>query len=246
MTTEAISALDAEQARALELFRSLSAEEWAAPSDCAGWRVQDVAPTWARCSTRSPTPARSTAGPARTWRPTPRCRWEPGRTGRAREVLADYEEWSAKGREALVALQGQGVATTVVPLANLGSHPLHLLANALVFDHYCHLRWDIAAPNGPVARDLPQDHAVLTETMTWMLAGLPQMCTDALSVVDRPVTLVFDGPAGAAGRCSPRPSPAGSRPSCPTPTAARQRSCGPRRTSSCAGGPSGGTGGPWT
>ena len=70
---------------------------------------------------------------------------------------------------------------------------------------------------------------MLTETMTWMLAGLPQMCTDALSVVDRPVTLFFDGPGGGelvvaatggAGRahvCRAR-----------TRTAARQRSCGPR------------------
>ena len=37
---------------------------------------------------------------------------------------------------------------------------------------------------------------MLAETMTWMLTGLPQMCTSALAVVDRPVTLVFDGPGG--------------------------------------------------
>ena len=160
------------------------------------------------------------------------------------EVLADYEEW-AQGRAALVALQAPGVATTVVPLANLGSHPLHLLANALVFDHYCHLRWDVAAPNGPIARDLPQDPAVLTETMTWMLTGLPQMCTSALAVVDRPVTLVFDGPGGGDWTLQPPSEDGAPRRSSTAGTTAPRRSCGPPRTTSCAGGPSGGTGGRW-
>ena len=196
MTTEAITALDAEHARALELFGSLSPEEWAAPSDCAGWRVQDVAAHMAAVfqTIADPGSVEGAAGPdveANAEVPVGARRdWT------SADVLADYEAWSEKGRAALVALQAPGVATTVVPLANLGSHPLHLLANALVFDHYCHLRWDIAAPNGPVVRDLPQDPAVLTETMTWMLTGLPQMCTSALAVVDRPVTLVFEGPGG--------------------------------------------------
>ena len=247
MTTEAISALDAEQARALELFRSLSAEEWAAPSDCAGWRVQDVAAHMGAVFHTIADPGSIDGGSSPDVEANAEVPVGARKDWTSAEVLADYEEWSAKGREALVALQGQGVATTVVPLANLGSHPLHLLANALVFDHYCHLRWDIAAPNGPVARDLPQDPAVLTETMTWMLAGLPQMCTDALSVVDRPVTLVFDGPGG--GRLVAAATDRARRAHVRRARRRRQRG-GSRavhgRTSSCAGGPSGGTGGQWT
>ena len=96
-------------------------------------------PTWRRCSRRSPTRARWRAPAAPTWKPTPRCRWALGGAGRAPEVLADYEEWATRPRRPRRPA-GSGAATTVVPLANLGSHPLHLLANALVFDHYCHLR----------------------------------------------------------------------------------------------------------
>jgi uncharacterized protein (TIGR03083 family) len=209
MTTEAISALDAERARALELFRSLSAQEWAAPSDCAGWRVQDVAAHMGAVFHTIADPGSIDGGSSPDVEANAEVPVGARKDWTSAEVMADYEEWGAKGREALVALQGQGVATTVVPLANLGSHPLHLLANALVFDHYCHLRWDIAAPNGPVGRDLPQDPAVLTETMTWMLAGLPQMCTDALSVVDRPVTLVLDGPGGGGWSLQPPTEPGG-------------------------------------
>ena len=44
-----------------------------------------------------------------------------------------------------------------------------------------------------------------------MLAGLPQMCADALSMVDRPVTLVFDGPGGGRGSLQPPRAAAGSR-----------------------------------
>jgi uncharacterized protein (TIGR03083 family) len=196
MTTEAITALDAEQARALELFGSLTPDEWAAPSDCAGWRVQDVATHMGAVFQTIADPGSIEGGTGPDVEANAEVPVDARRDWTSAEVVANYEEWSGKGREALVALQGPGIGTTVVPLANLGSHPLHLLANALVFDHYCHLRWDIAAPNGPVARDLPQDPAVLAETMAWMLAGLPQMCTAALSVVDRPVALVFDGPGG--------------------------------------------------
>jgi uncharacterized protein (TIGR03083 family) len=208
MTTEAVTALDAEQARALELFNSLTAQEWAAPSDCAGWRVQDVAAHMGAVFHAIADPGSIDGGSSPDVEANAEVPVGARRDWTSAEVVADYAEWSAKGREALVALQGPGVGTTVVPLANLGSHPLHLLANALVFDHYCHLRWDIAAPNGPIARELPQDAAVLTETMTWMLAGLPQMCTHALSVVDRPVTLLFDGPGGGEWSLQP-PTEAG-------------------------------------
>ncbi len=42
MSREAVDALRAERDEVLTLARSLSPEEWASPSDCDGWRVQDV------------------------------------------------------------------------------------------------------------------------------------------------------------------------------------------------------------
>ena len=43
MTSIAIQALRAEHSHALALFDSLTDAEWALPSGCTGWRVQDVA-----------------------------------------------------------------------------------------------------------------------------------------------------------------------------------------------------------
>ena len=86
------------------------------------------------------------------------------------------------------------MADMVVPISDLGTHPLRLLGNAIAFDHYCHLRHDIPIDR---AAALPRDPATLTAVLEWMLAGLPQMCAEALAGVPaQPVNLVFDGPGG--------------------------------------------------
>lgn len=113
------------------------------------------------------------------------------------QVVAAYDEWSIKGVAALAALQEPPMADVVVPISDLGSHPLHLLANAIVFDHYCHLRHDIGTAIDRAAA-LPHADGSLAATLDWMLAGLPQMCASELAeAVQQPVNLVFDGPGGA-------------------------------------------------
>jgi hypothetical protein len=106
------------------------------------------------------------------------------------EVKAEYRTWSEKGITTLASMQEPPMATMVVPMANLGSHPLRLLGNAIAFDHYCHLRHDIGAAVRRAA-DLPHDPLVLEATIEWMLAGIPQMCTEALAACDTGVNLVF-------------------------------------------------------
>jgi hypothetical protein len=188
----------AERDEALALGASLSAEEWMAASDCAGWRVKDVFahmssvfrqvadPTSAVEGTTDDTEANQELYVAE------RKDWPPA------QVLEEYREWSEKGIAALAGLQEPPTADTVVPLNDLGSHPLHLLANALVFDHYCHLRNDVLAPNGPIERPaLPSDDLRVGPTIEWMLAGLPQMCAANLEgKLDPPINLVLTGPGG--------------------------------------------------
>lgn len=204
MTTDAMAALATEHANALALMRSLTPEEWAMPSDCDGWRVQDVfchmASVFHQIADPGSMPEAGTdkAEEAAEVPIAARRGWT------AQQVVDEYVEWSEKGIGALGGLQEPPMAEVVVPLGDLGSHPLHLLANAIVFDHYCHLRHDILQPSGPIDRPpLPEDDAALRATMTWMLAGLPQMCAAALPVVDRPVSLVMEGPGG--GRWVLRP-----------------------------------------
>ena len=90
------------------------------------------------------------------------------------------------------------MADAQVPLSDLGTHPLNLLGNAIVFDHYCHLRYDIGAVIDRAAA-LPQDEGALVATREWMLAGLPQMCAEALAgALQQAVNIVFDGPGGGS------------------------------------------------
>ena len=89
------------------------------------------------------------------------------------------------------------MAETVVPLGNLGSHPLHLLANALVFDHYCHLRVDLLRPRGPIDRELPPpDDALIAPAVGWMIAGIPQMQPGLAQSLTGRIRLVLSGAGG--------------------------------------------------
>jgi uncharacterized protein (TIGR03083 family) len=211
MTQLAITGLQSEITRAKELFASLSDEEWLAPSGCAGWRVQDVAQHMASVYQQIADPTSidmGDSGQAESSAEVPvqaRKEWTP------QQVMDAYEEWSTKGLAALTGLQDPAMADVVVPLSDLGEHPLHLLANAIAFDHYCHLRHDIGAAVERAAQ-LPQDPDVLAPTLEWMLAGLPQMCADQLAAAPKQaVNLVFDGPAANSYCLTPGDAAAGPR-----------------------------------
>lgn len=205
MTAAAIDALRAERGHVLDLIASLTAADWEAPSDCAGWRVQDVIGHMSAVFVAVSGGATAQADP-----PTDDAERnadaavDERRGWTSAEVAAEYERSSEAAIAGLAALQGTPMGDTVIPLGNLGHHPMHLLADALAFDHYCHLRHDLIAPGGPLVRDpLPSDDLRLVPTMTWMLAGLPQMCAEALRIVDRPLQLVFEGPGGGTWHLIP-------------------------------------------
>jgi hypothetical protein len=96
-------------------------------------------------------------------------------------------------------MQEEPLASTPLPIAELGTYEMHQLADAYAFDLYCHLRVDVLGPRGPIERDLPAaDDARLTPAVGWMLAGLPQMQGDVFAFVDRPLTLRLTGPGGGS------------------------------------------------
>ncbi len=192
MSRAAIDALRAEQQRALTLFASLTPDEWQAASGCTDWRVQDVAQHMAATFHQIADPSTIEGGSSEHAEENAEVPVQARREWTVDEVLAEYREWSDKGVDALAGLQEPPLADTVIPLSDLGSHPMHILANAIVFDHYCHLRHDIGAAV-PRAADLPRDEASLDATLEWMLAGLPQMCAAGLERCTQGVNLVFDG-----------------------------------------------------
>jgi uncharacterized protein (TIGR03083 family) len=186
----AIEALRAEQQRALELFASLSVDEWQAASGCDGWRVQDVAQHMASVFHSIADASSIEGGSSDDVEQNAEVPVQARRSWTTDEVMAEYREWSDKGIAMLEMMQAPPMADTVIPLANLGSHPMHILGNAIVFDHYCHLRHDIGAAIDRAA-ELPHDPAALRATIEWMLAGVPQMCSAALGSCDQGVNLVF-------------------------------------------------------
>ncbi len=120
----------------------------------------------------------------------------------AEQILADYR---TLGEQAIAGLEGlQGVEETM-DLGDLGTHPMHLIANAFAFDHYTHIRVDVLAPGGPVDRPAPpvtEDH--LAASADWILAGIPQM-SPAAAV--EPIDLELTGPGGRTARVGPEGDP---------------------------------------
>jgi uncharacterized protein (TIGR03083 family) len=196
MTAAAIPALESEVNYARELFSTLTPAEWHAASGCDGWRVQDVVQHMAATFQQIVDASSIDMGDSEKVEESAEVPVQARRDWTTDQVLAAYEEWVDKGVAALASLQEPPMAERVVPISDLGSHPLHLLGNAIVFDHYCHLRYDIGAAVDRAA-ELPQDDAALSATIEWMLAGIPQMCTAELAgAPQKAVNLVLEGPGG--------------------------------------------------
>ena len=197
MTKAAIEALQIESNRARDLFASLTDDEWQQPSGCTDWRVQDVAQHMASVFHSIADPSTIEGGESADVEQNAEVPVQARKQWTPQQVIAEYDEWSVKGIGALSTMQDPGMAEMVIPLGNLGQHPMHILGNAIVFDHYCHLRHDIGAAVQRAA-DLPRDGASLGATLEWMLAGTPQMCAEALAGCSQGVNLQFDGPGGGS------------------------------------------------
>jgi uncharacterized protein (TIGR03083 family) len=203
MSELAVDGFRAERASLLEIANSLSDEEWNAPSDCEGWTVRDVYANLASTIHGIVDPAfmadMSGGTEAAMEAPVAERRSRP-----IADVLAEYEEFSAKAADAGAMLQGEGVGDTLLPMGDLGTHPMRLLPNILLFDSYCHLRNDILKPNGPIDRPQPpNDEQRVGPTVEWMMAGLPWMCDRLAAIVDRPLVLEFTGAGGGTFTIAP-------------------------------------------
>ncbi len=177
MTQDAVDAVRLAVDEAKQILPTLSAAEWAAPSRCPGWRVQDLvahmSSNFKETVDPSPPPPEPPALPAEAMMELlvdPRRAWAP------EQVRDEYLRYCDDAVNVLASLQAEPVASNVVPLADLGSYPMHLLADAYAFDHYCHQRVDLLAPEGPIVRPVePAGDIRLRPAVRWMLAGLPQM-----------------------------------------------------------------------
>jgi hypothetical protein len=200
MTKAAIEGLHKNHEDMQSVFESLTDAEWVMDSACAGWRVQEVL-------------AHVTSNFKEMVEPTPPPTDQPPvdpttvhaeemvealltsrRTWSARELMDEYAKYRDAALATLAAMQDEPTASTEIPLADLGTYGMHWLANAYCFDHYCHLRIDTLQPNGPIGRVLPDaDDVRVRPGIDWMIAGLPQMCKQSLTIVDKPWRLELTG-----------------------------------------------------
>ena len=177
--------------RSSTIAKSLTDDEWNAPSDCAGWAVRDVI-------------AHMAQHPARRRRPVVHARHERRHRGRRwkppvaerrawpiEEVLAEYETYSGQVADLVATLQDPPMSETMLPMGDLGTHPMSIMPSTFLFDGYCHLRNDILKPNGPIDRpEPPRDEKRLRPTIEWMLAGTAvDVRRRSSRFVDRPITL---------------------------------------------------------
>lgn len=213
MTEQAVQAFGAEREDMLTVLRSLSTEEWAAPSGCAGWRVLDVTVHVGSGLELLVDPANAIHGDDPTAHAEARAEaqvaarrdWSPDR------ALAFFDEVSGTARETLATLQHGDLAESEIDLGDLGRHPMHLLANVFDFDLFTHLREDVLAPRGPIERPRPaDDDGRVRPVVEWLVAGLPFMHAEGLhAALERTVNLRLEGPGGGEWAIAASPGGAG-------------------------------------
>ncbi len=177
MSREALVSVARSIEEVKQVITTLTEEEWARPSGCTGWSVRDLvahmSSNYKETVEPSPPPSEPLNLPAERLMDL----LVDLRDGWTNEQIRDeYLQYCDAALAALATFQEEPLASTVIPLADLGNYPMHQLADAYAFDHYCHLRVDLLAPRGPIDRDLPPaDDALVAPAVGWMLAGLPQM-----------------------------------------------------------------------
>jgi uncharacterized protein (TIGR03083 family) len=199
MTVTGLRAAEQLADRYAEVVGSLTPDEWALPSRCAGWSVQDlVAHTGSnfRILAEPPDPAAAapqveTAEQLQDLLVAQRRGWS------SADVATEFQANRGPAVGALAAMQDEPLASSPITLTDLGTYPMHALADAFAFDLWCHLTVDLLGPTGPVERPRPQaTDDVLGPAVGWMLTGLPQMCPPVSTVLDRPLGVRLTGAGG--------------------------------------------------
>lgn len=199
MTNPVMLALEAERLEVLRVGASLTDDEWRLPSDCEGWTIKDVLAHMVSVFHVN-FEALKVLVAHRDGNDVERINdelVELRASSPAAAILAEYERWSRRAIWIVALMQRRPLRDMTVNMGGLGRHPLRLLANAVVFDHYVHLRFDILQPTGPVDRPQPaHDDLRLEPILEWCMSGLPEMSGPALEPVEAPVALDLRGPGG--------------------------------------------------
>src|ERR1700753_1294272 len=103
---DAVAAVRADRAALLEIGHRLTPDQWAAPSGCPGWNVQDIVAHLAIEFWSVVDPARLPDVTGQPFERAMETRVEPRRGQAPAAVLDDYEQASETGLQALAGLAG--------------------------------------------------------------------------------------------------------------------------------------------
>jgi uncharacterized protein (TIGR03083 family) len=174
----AIEGIRADRDALIGICADLSPTDWAAPSGCEGWTVQDLiahlgALFWATVDA-SKLPDVSGMPTEAGQEMLVQCR----RGMSASAVLEDYVEVSEVALQRLAELAAVDME---LPLGDLGTYPASLIPAAYSFDHFTHIRADLFRPRGPLTGPPPPaDEFRLESVLDWAEAALPQQNPDAV------------------------------------------------------------------
>jgi uncharacterized protein (TIGR03083 family) len=173
----------------------LSEIEWQAPSAAAGWTVHDVVihvgalPEVLQAAVRGEPLPDSGIEALNDVLVSQRRDWD------SAQALGNLHKQLEQSLPVFSSLQEEPMASAQTPMLDLGTYPLHAIADMFTFDMTTHLRYDILAPRGPITRELPPlDDVRLTPSVSWLLGGIPKMQPTLASHLSAPLVLRLTGP----------------------------------------------------
>jgi uncharacterized protein (TIGR03083 family) len=195
MSHAGIHGMQAASEDLLTIATKLTDDQWRAPSAAAGWSVHDVVVhigsllellQAAVAGADSPPVGieelnDQVVAERRDWKPA--------------QTVQFLRDQLSTALDTFSALQEEPTASTRVPMLDLGSYPLHAIADMFTFDITTHLHYDILAPRGPIELPHPLlDEVRLMPAIEWLLGGISQMQPGLAQHLCSPISLQLNGP----------------------------------------------------
>jgi uncharacterized protein (TIGR03083 family) len=182
---------------------TLAEREWQMPSAAAGWSVGDVISHVGCLLELLQTAVRGEAVPDSGIEALNEVMVAERRDWQADRIIHNLQKQFEQALSLFEPLQDEAMASVETPMLDLGTYPLHAIADMFVFDMTTHLRYDILAPRGPITRQLPPlDETRLGPSVSWLLGGIPQMQHDLARHLTAPLALRLTGPVPAECCCA--------------------------------------------
>ena len=197
MSKQGMTGMDVAAQEMLGVGETLTEEQWHLPSGAEGWSVKDVVAHAGCLMALLVAAVGGAAGPDMGIEELNEVQVAHKRGLDGAETMAFVRSELATALETFAPLQEEPLASATAQLQDLGTYPLHAIADMFTFDITAHLRYDIVKPRGPIEVNLSRlDERQLGPAVSWLLAGIPRMQRELPGEFAGPLGLNLTGPAG--------------------------------------------------